>query len=215
MNPLDVHQLWWHFVRNIHEQKLQSVKPHKTACNEIGEAPAMLSSFNFRFMSNRDLPPGQPRFISFFLSPRIYFFFPSSPFISFFLSPRIYFLLFCLSPRVYFFLSPHLIPFPRIYFLLPFFPSYFLFPDLFPNKHQQQPSPYPALRHPLTSIWLPARENFFLKISQLEFGCQKKREKSGHRDQNSSLKIFSTPCVAAFKAEFWIQRWICSRMPIA
>ena len=129
-------------LSHFQEQKLQSVRPHKTACNEIGEAPAMLSSFNFRLMSNRDLPPGQPRFISFFLSPRIYFFFPSSPFISFFLSPR-------------------------IYFLLPFFPSYFLFPDLFPNKHQQQPSPYPALRHPLTSIWLPARENFFLKISQL------------------------------------------------
>ena len=85
-------------------------------------------------------------FSRFFLSPDLFLFsFPR--FISFFLS-RIYFHSF---PRsIFFFLS-------EIYFFFPF-------QDLFPNKHQQKPSPHPALRHPLTSIWLPTWGELFFKI---------------------------------------------------
>ena len=82
-----------------------------------------------------------------FFSLQIYFFSSISRSISFFLS-RIYFHSF---PRfISFFLS-------EIYFFFPF-------QDLFPNKHQQKPSPHPALRHPLTSIWLPTWGKLFFKI---------------------------------------------------
>ena len=114
-------------------------------------------------MSNRDGPAGRSSLIDFFLS-QIYFLFPC-PDLSLISFSR--FISYSIS-------QIHL-----------FFPCLlFPFPDLFPNKHQQ-PSPHPALRHPLTSIWLPTWETFpsnsfpcfFNKISiflqkSLQLACQ-------------------------------------------